>query len=133
MDFQPPEPADLANVRALNIAFVDALCAKTLPDRLIATIPDGLQAVCGHTQAAQRLYSCPFLLFSLAEHDMPRWNRLFERPRASRPDLVDAMAGNGEEMLEVVPVEHCQCYALLQTLWAILLLPVATAAALLSP
>ena len=38
MDFQPPEPADLANVRALNIAFVDALCATTLPDRLIAWI-----------------------------------------------------------------------------------------------
>lgn len=102
MDFQPPEPADLANVRALNIAFVDALCAKTLPDRLFATIPDGLQAVCGHTQAAQRLYSCPFLLFSLAEHDMPRWNRLFERPRASRPDLVDAMAGNGDVLAPVV-------------------------------
>lgn len=102
MDFQPPEPADLANVRALNTAFVDALCAKTLPDRLLATIPDGLLAACGDARAPHRLRRCPFLLFSLAEHDMPRWNRLFERPQGSRPDLVDAMAGNTATLAPVV-------------------------------
>lgn len=102
MDFQPPEPADLANVHALNTAFIDALCTKSLPRRLLSSVPEGLQAACSDARAPARLRRCPFLLFSLAEHDALRWNRLFERPRSTRPDLVDAMAGNGDALTPVV-------------------------------
>lgn len=102
MDFQPPEPADLANVHALNTAFIDALCAKILPARLLAIVPHGLQATCSETRAPARLRRCPFLLFSLAEDDARRWNRLFERARSPHPDLVDAMAGAPDRFAPVV-------------------------------
>lgn len=102
MDFQPPEPADLANVRALNAAFLDALCRQTLPERLLAGPPDGLQAACGDARVLERLERCPFLLFSLAEHDAPRWDRLFNQRRRARPDLVDAMGSHADSTVTVV-------------------------------
>lgn len=91
MDFLPPEPADLSNVHALNAAFLDALRQEALPDRLLGLQPAGLQAACGDLRALERLRRCPFLLFSLEEHDLARWNRLFGRPRQAWPDLVDVM------------------------------------------
>lgn len=92
MDFQPPERVDLANVQALNAAFLDALRARTLPDRLLTGLPDGLPAACDDTRALLRLRRCPFLLFSLAEYDMARWDRLFGQQAVLQPDLVDTMA-----------------------------------------
>lgn len=92
MDFQPPETADLANVQALNAAFLDALRDETLPDRLLTGLPEGLQAACGDARALARLRRCPFLLFALSEHDLSRWDRLFVRQAERCPDLVDAMA-----------------------------------------
>lgn len=102
MEFQPPEPADLANVRALNAAFLDALRHKTLPRRLLAAPPDGLQAASADGPALERLRRCPFLLFSLAEQDAARWDRLFGRSRNDRPDLVDAMAPSGDAPAPVI-------------------------------
>lgn len=93
MDFQPPDPADLANVYALNAAFLDALRTKTAPDRLRTAVPDDLQPALASTDAKvlHRLHRCPFLLFSLAERDSVRWTRLFDRPRPSELDLIDAL------------------------------------------
>ncbi|MDX1518131.1 MAG: hypothetical protein R3288_14900, partial [Woeseiaceae bacterium] len=63
---------------------------------------DGLKEICADPRAPARLTRCPFLLFSLAEDDAPRWNRLFERTRMSRPDLVDAMADGPDTLAPVV-------------------------------
>ena len=102
MDFQPPEPADLANVYALNAAFVDAVRARSLPARLSRAVPHDLREACVDSSTSARLTRCPFLLFSLSEDDVPRWNRLFERPRPAQPDLVDAMAGNPDGISPVM-------------------------------
>ena len=90
MDYKPPEPADLANVRALNATFLDA-CRHPEHGRAVGVPPPGLQAAWGDPRALDRLHRCPFMLLSIAENDAGRWARLFDRAGGSKPDLVDAM------------------------------------------
>ena len=110
MEYQCPEPADLANVEALNQAFLRWLheqqqhlkpCGETttrLGDRL-GRLDD---REVGH------LARVPFLLMSLDEHDDRRWREVF----AAAPcvDLFDAQHRRGE-------IENRLALAMLGFLW----------------
>jgi len=97
MDFTGPEPADLADVQSLNIAFLEYL--RATPDgQLLQALPASLRpAVIALTdRQVQRLAAVPFLLLSLRETDHLYWARLFDdRPTrdlfASAPVVVDEL------------------------------------------
>ena len=97
MDFNGPEPADLADVRSLNIAFLEYL--RAAPDgQLLQQLPASLRpAVAALTdRQVQRLAAVPFLLLTMRESDHSYWARLFgERPMrdlfASAPAVVDEL------------------------------------------
>lgn len=90
MDFRPPEATDFANVEALNDAFLDAICRRRLGD--VAGLGAVLETEIADLGAGarRRLCRCPFLLFSLAEHDSSRWQPLFDGGVA--PDLLSESA-----------------------------------------
>ena len=91
MDFQGPEAGDLANVHALNFAFLDGLRkdgddpvrARPETEALVAK----LASLGGHQ--SDRLAQCPFLLFALAEAEDWRWDSLFNSEE--RRDLIDKL------------------------------------------
>lgn len=85
MDFFGPEPADFANVRALNHAFLLCLRAPIRGEHLRRSLPHTLQAAAkGLTDLqVERLATAPFLLLSLRERDEAYW-RAFA---SDEPDL----------------------------------------------
>jgi len=89
MEFQGPAARDLANVYALNQAFLDFL--RNADEKSLRAQPasDALvnKLVALGRQRADRLAQCPFLLFALAESEEWRWSRLFDEQ--GPPDLVD--------------------------------------------
>ena len=91
MEFQGPEARDLANVYALNQAFLDVL--RNADEQLLRAWPanDALvkKLVALGRHRADRLAQCPFLLFALAESEEWRWARLFDEQES--PDLVDRL------------------------------------------
>ena len=97
MDFIGPEPADLAEVQSLNIAFLEYL--RAAPDgQLLQQLPASLRpAVVALTdRQVQRLAAVPFLLLTMRESDHSFWAQLFgERPMrdlfASAPVVVDEL------------------------------------------
>jgi len=97
MDFIGPEPADLAEVRSLNIAFLEYL--RAAPDGLLLQqLPASLRpAVVALTdRQVQRLAAVPFLLLTMRESDHSFWAQLFgDRPMrdlfASAPIVVDEL------------------------------------------
>ena len=97
MDFNGPEPADLAEVRSLNIAFLEYL--RAAPDgQLLQQLPSSLRpAVVALTdRQVQRLAAVPFLLLTMRESDHSFWAQLFgDRPVrdmfASAPVVVDEL------------------------------------------
>jgi len=97
MDFFGPEPADLAEVRSLNIAFLEYL--RAAPDgQLLQQLPASLRpAVVALTdRQVQRLAAVPFLLLTMRESDHSFWAQLFgDRPMrdlfASAPIVVDEL------------------------------------------
>ncbi len=97
MDFNGPEPADLAEVRSLNIAFLEYL--RAAPEgQLLQQLPTSLRpAVVALTdRQVQRLAAVPFLLLTMRESDHSYWARLFgDRPMrdlfASAPVVVDEL------------------------------------------
>ncbi len=94
MPFTGPEPADLANVRALNSTFIDLVRSRRARcggqgDRIAAL----------DRRRAERLSGCPFLLYSLGEHDAARWERGFET--VAQQDLVDVLARPGDELVRL--------------------------------
>lgn len=93
MDFQPPDPEDLANVHALNRAFIRCVRNRALPVTSLNSLSPPLLAILQECDAKRvdRLCRNPFLIFSLGEQDTGRWRRLFERRPSASPDLVDAM------------------------------------------
>lgn len=95
MDFKPPDPADLANVHSLNRAFLDTIRHTKATRGLLEPLPhDAARRLLELESAAiGRLARCPFLIFSLGEHDAPRWRRLLESPRTA--DLFTALDGPG--------------------------------------
>ena len=97
MDFNGPEPADLAEVQSLNIAFLEYL--RAAPDgQLLQQLPTSLRpAVVALTdRQVQRLAAVPFLLLTMRESDHAYWARLFgDRPMgdlfACAPVVVDEL------------------------------------------
>jgi hypothetical protein len=71
MDFSGPEPADYANVEALNAAFLRLLCRGSAGEALRAQLPVELGARAAALTSAdrQRLARAPFLLMSFRERD----------------------------------------------------------------
>ena len=89
MDFPGPDPADFAQVEALNREFLDYLAGPGR--RLAGGLPSGLSAALAGTDASARarIAQCPFFLFSLGQNDNRLWSPLFAGE--PRPDLVDAL------------------------------------------
>lgn len=90
MEYQGPEPADLANVEALNRAFLYWLRARVgsrvAADEAVVALADRLAAM--NDCEIGRLARTPFLLMSVNDRDERRWREIF----ASSPcaDLLDA-------------------------------------------
>lgn len=78
MEFSGPEPADFANVVALNRAFLRRLRSPSVGRDLREFIPAAMrQAVEGLTDRhVERLAASPFLLLSLRERDADFWSRI---------------------------------------------------------
>jgi hypothetical protein len=77
MEYQGPESADLANVRALNTAFLDWL--RSRDDVASAPLTPEIAAAIRSMSRSQleRLARVPFLLMSFREYDDNRWRALF--------------------------------------------------------
>lgn len=100
MHFQGPAAADLANVEALNHAFLGVLSrlggvpggttpgAGVLADKLAALPPE----------QRLRLAESPFLIFSLSESNDDRWQQIFARDDV---DLVDRMQRPPEALAQL--------------------------------
>lgn len=98
MDFAGPEPADFANVRALNGAFLEIARRRRLTRACLNGLEGGLagrlQSLSG-TEAG-RLAAAPFLLFSLRERDLRLWDELFNA--AGKRDLFTGEPAAGDEL-----------------------------------
>jgi hypothetical protein len=110
MEYQCPEPADLANVEALNQAFLRWLHKhqQDLTPRSEAAKQLGTRLGRLDDKAVARLARAPFLLMSLDEHDERRWREVFaDTPCA---DLFDTQHRRSE-------IENRLTLALLGFLW----------------
>jgi hypothetical protein len=102
MEYQGPEPADLANVCALNIAFLDWL--RVRGNSGAATHSRTLEILAGlasmsHCQL-ERLARAPFLLMSFREHDENQWRSLFAA--APNTDLFHSLETPDEEASRLI-------------------------------
>jgi hypothetical protein len=79
MEFRGPEPADFANVRSLNKAFLKQLSLPTAGKRFCGQLSLALEPLMAGLTALQiqRLAKAPFLLFSLRELDDVYWTTIF--------------------------------------------------------
>ncbi|MDH4048187.1 MAG: hypothetical protein OEW68_01410 [Gammaproteobacteria bacterium] len=102
MEFTGPEAADFANVRALNIAFLQLArngklprtCLQGLDSRLAKRLLELTE------RQAERLAGTPFLLFSFRERDARYWDQLFAEPRSR--DLFAVPPPSGDEFATLV-------------------------------
>lgn len=89
MSYEGPDTTDLANVEALNAAYLDWLgsprgrTSRSVPARLRERIA-GLES-----RRLQHLARTPFLLMSFREHEEFRWRGLFGDRRSA--DLLSAL------------------------------------------
>ena len=102
MEFQPPDPASLANVQSLNLEFLDFVRTGDRPFAAPEPLPAELfAALCRLGSAARsRLARSPFLVFSLAEDDEMRWGRLFDD--GQQADLVSGLHRPGITEIRLV-------------------------------
>lgn len=110
MEYQCPEPADLANVEALNHAFLSWLRERQQDPTPRSEPAKQLGARLGRldSEAAARVARAPFLLMSLDEHDERRWRQVFaDTPCA---DLFDTQHRRSE-------IESRLTLAMLGFLW----------------
>jgi hypothetical protein len=102
MEYQGPEPADLTNVCALNIAFLDWLRARAGTEAAAPSLTQEIGVALAGMSRRQldRLARAPFLLMSFREYDESRWRALF----AARPgaDLFDALRTPDEETTKLI-------------------------------
>lgn len=102
MEFQGPEPADLANVNALNRAFLDWLRVTGPAESLQSGLPPDIHVALAGLDRRQleRLARVPFLLMSLREYDDTRWRSLFADRRSM--DLLRALQPADEEAARLI-------------------------------
>jgi hypothetical protein len=110
MEYRGPEPADLANVEALNQAFLRWLRERPDDPAFDGEVAPGISArIRGiKDHEIERLARAPFLLMSLNEEDERRWRDVFAN--APCMDLLDARYRCGE-------VENRLTLAVLGFLW----------------
>ena len=83
MEYSGPEPADFANVAALNGDYLRLLASTRDPRRRLAPAPIAESIRRLRRPQAARLAAAPFLLFSLRERDAVYWEVILrERPVA---------------------------------------------------
>ena len=90
MHYPGPSVADLANVKALNRAFLDTLRNKGRYSAVLDEAVPSLKSICVALTNSQveRLSATPFLLFSLRERDDEYWEAVFDpRPAVGTGDL----------------------------------------------
>lgn len=77
MEFTGPEPADLIDVRSLNVAFLEYLSGPQ-GEQMRHAMPASLQPVVASLRGRHihRLAGVPFLLLTLSESDDAYWGRL---------------------------------------------------------
>ncbi len=80
MNFDAPDRTDLANVCALNRAFLGWLGARPLDDLAASRLPPALvgRITTLGPASSRRLAASPFLLFGLADKDERRWQAIFD-------------------------------------------------------
>lgn len=80
MHYPGPSVADLANVKALNRAFLDTLRTGGYDSAVLDEAAPSFRSICAALSDAQveRLSATPFLLFSLRERDADFWEPLFD-------------------------------------------------------
>jgi hypothetical protein len=102
MEYQGPEPADLANVGALNIAFLAWLRARASNGSAPPSLPPAIAAALAGMSRLQleRLSRVPFMLMSLREYDEARWRSLFTE--SGTDDLFLALQTPDEEATRLI-------------------------------
>ncbi len=102
MEYQGPEPADLANVNALNRAFLDWLRVTGPAESLQSALPPDIRVALAGLDRRQleRLARVPFLLLSLREYDDTRWRSLFADRRSM--DLLRPLQPANEEAARLI-------------------------------
>lgn len=102
MEYQGPEPADLANVSALNSAFLDWLRARGSSEVApLSVTPEIGAALTGMSRLQlERLARTPFLLMSFREHDEDQWRSLFAERRSA--DLFRALQAPDEDATRLI-------------------------------
>jgi len=102
MEYQGPEPADLANVNALNRAFLDWLRVTGPAESLQSALPPDIRVALAGLDRRQleRLARVPFLLLSLREYDDTRWRSLFADSRSM--DLLRPLQPADEEAARLI-------------------------------
>ena len=96
MHFPGPDNADLANVYALNRAFIAWQRVRPQEAAGQGELPAGMPARLAALSCEQRerLAQTPFLLLSLAEDDDPRWQALFAEQQTR--DLLQCVQSRDE-------------------------------------
>ena len=102
MDFQGPQAADLADVYALNAAFLACFhapgtAAGLLLQRTSPVLVDRLATLDARQLA--RLARTPFLLLSFREYDDECWDGLFQRDASQ--DLLTPLEQPGDDVARV--------------------------------
>lgn len=93
MDYEGPTADDLANVNALNGAFLRT------SNGVEGAAGRGLSTLRLTDTQMQRLAAAPFLLFSLREHDSEYWQRVLVDD--GQPDLLDRTRPPGDAIQEL--------------------------------
>jgi hypothetical protein len=101
MHYQGPSSADLANVRALNSAFLALHCdghrSERLRDDGLPELSELLRAL--NERQAQRLADAPFLLFTLREQDEALWSSILQDDDATNLELFSPPRSQVEQGL----------------------------------
>ena len=86
MQYPGPTADDLANVKALNRAFLDTLRNNARHSAVLDDVVPPLKSLCRALSDihVDRLAAAPFLLFSVRERDADYWDALFDAQRDNR-------------------------------------------------
>jgi len=102
MHYTGPGQDDLANVSALNLAFLELLVSdRAVLEPVRRSLPDAAERLARLTpRERQRLARSPFLLMSFREHDPASWRALFEPLRDT--DLFDGLCMSRRQASQLI-------------------------------